>query len=137
VKEFGSGSIVVAIDIVRKDDGSCEVYAGGGRIPSGKDAVEWAVEAEKRGAGEILLTSKDADGVGQGYDLAITRQIADAVKIPVVASGGAGSLKDFSDAVFEGHADAMLAASLFHFRQLEIMQVKEYLHGMGIPVRLN
>jgi len=136
-KEFGSGSIVVAIDVVRKEDGAYEVYAGGGRIPSGKEAVEWAVEAEKRGAGEILLTSKDADGVGQGYDLVITRQIADAVKIPVVASGGAGCLKDFSDAVFEGHAGAMLAASLFHFRRLEVMQVKEYLHSMGIPVRLN
>ena len=133
--KFGSGRIVVAID-VKKADGHWEVYIGGGRTATGKDAVAWAVEAERRGAGEILLTSMDADGVREGYDLAITRQVADAVKIPVTASGGAGSLKDFSDAVTEGHADAMLAASLFHFRQLEIRQVKEYLHGLGIPVRL-
>jgi len=135
--QFGSGSVVAAIDVKKLNEGRWEVYIGGGRIPTGKDAVEWAREAEKLGAGEILLTSMDADGVGSGYDLAITRQIADAVKIPVVVSGGAGSLKDFSDAVIEGHADAMLAASLFHFRQLEIMQVKEYLHSLGIPVRLN
>jgi len=132
---FGSKTIVVAID-VKKEEDHWEVYSSGGRIPAGRDPVEWALEAEKRGAGEILLTSMDADGVKQGYDLAITRQIADAVKIPVTASGGAGSLKDFSDAVTEGHASAMLAASLFHFRELEIKQVKEYLHRMGIPVRL-
>ena len=131
---FGSQAVVVAIDVKKTAD-HWEVYLNGGRIPTGKDALEWALEAEKRGAGEILLTSMDADGVGQGYDLPITRQIADAVSIPVIASGGAGSLEDFRDAVIEGHADAMLAASLFHFRQLEIRQVKDYLQNLGIPVR--
>ena len=132
---FGSGRLVVAID-VKKEEGWWQVYIGGGRESTGRDAVEWAREAERRGAGEILLTSMDTDGVRQGYDLAVTRLVADAVGIPVTASGGAGSLKDFSDAVTEGHADAMLAASLFHFRELEVRQVKEYLHGLGIPVRL-
>ena len=132
---FSSARLVVAID-VKKEVDHWEVYIGGGRIATGKDAVEWAVEAERRGAGEILLTSMDTDGVRKGYDLAITRLVADAVKIPVIVSGGAGSLEDFRDAVIEGHADAMLAASLFHFRQLEIRQVKEYLHSLGIPVRL-
>ena len=134
--EFGGSRLVVAID-VRKEEDYWQVYTGGGRVATGKDAVAWALEAEKRGAGEILLTSMDADGVQQGYDLAVTRLVADAVKIPVIASGGAGSLKDFSDAVLEGHADGMLAASLFHFRQLEIRQVKEYLQGLGIPIRLS
>jgi cyclase len=133
---FGSACIVAAIDVKKGAGGCWEVYVNGGRAPTGKDAVEWAMEVEKRGAGEILLTSMDADGARQGYDLEITRLIADAVRIPVVASGGAGRLEDFSDAVTEGHADAMLAASLFHFRELEIMQVKEYLHGLGIPVRM-
>lgn len=134
---FGSQCIVVAIDVKKQAESNWQVYLNGGRISTGRDALEWALEAEKRGAGEILLTSMDADGVGQGYDLAITRQIADAVNIPVIASGGAGSLKDFSDAATEGHADAMLAATLFHFRQLEIRQVKEYLQGLGIPVRMD
>ena len=133
--EFGSERLVVAID-VKKEEGWWQVYIGGGREATGRDAVEWAREAEKRGAGELLLTSMDTDGVREGYDLAVTRLVADAVSIPVTASGGAGSLKDFSDAVTEGHADAMLAASLFHFRQLEIRQVKEYLRDLGIPVRL-
>lgn len=134
---FGSQCIVVAIDVKKQGEGNWQVYLNGGRLSTGRDALEWALEAEKRGAGEILLTSMDTDGVGQGYDLAITRQIADAVNIPVIASGGAGSLKDFRDAVTEGHADAMLAATLFHFRQLEIHQVKEYLQGLGIPVRMD
>ena len=136
VSQFGGACLVVAIDAKKINDDFWEVYVDGGRVPTGRDAVEWAVELEKKGAGEILLTSVDTDGVREGYDLAITRKIADAVSVPVIASGGAGCLKDFSDAVTEGHADAMLAASLFHFGQLEIRQVKEYLHGMGIPVRI-
>lgn len=134
---FGDQCIVVAIDVKKKDAEHWEVYINGGRVATGKDAVEWAKEAEKRGAGEILLTSMDADGVGQGYDLEITRRISDAIKIPVIASGGAGKLEDFSDAVIKGGADAMLAATLFHFRQLEIAQVKAHLQEMGIPVRLD
>ena len=134
-KRFGSKSIVVAID-VKRENGQYAVYISGGRIAAEKNPVEWAIEMERRGAGEILLTSMDNDGVEQGYDLTITRQVADAVGIPVIASGGAGKLEDFSDAVREGHADAMLAASLFHFRKLEVRQVKEYLQSMGIPVRL-
>jgi cyclase len=134
---FGSQCIVVAIDAKSRGGGAWEVYVNGGRIPTGKDALAWAIEAEKRGAGEILLTSMDTDGVGHGYDLAITRQISDALHIPVIASGGAGSLKDFSDAATIGGADAMLAATLFHFRQLEISAVKEHLRKQGIPVRLD
>jgi cyclase len=134
---FGSQCIVVAIDVKRRDEDHWEVFINGGRVPTGKDALEWAREAEKRGAGEILLTSMDRDGVGKGYDLEITRLISDAVKIPVIASGGAGTLKDFSDAALLGGADAMLAATLFHFRQLEIRDVKNHLHSLGIPVRLD
>jgi len=133
---FGSSKIVVAVDVKKVGSDHWEVYTGGGRLPSGMDAVAWAREVESRGAGEILLTSMDADGVGNGYDLAITRRIADAVKIPVIASGGAGSLKDFSDAAIDGRADAMLAATLFHFGHLTIRQVKEYLRGFGILVNL-
>lgn len=134
---FGSQCIVVAIDVKRTADQHWEVYINGGRVPTGKGALEWAIEVEKKGAGEILLTSMDSDGVGQGYDLEITRQISDALKIPVIASGGAGKLEDFSDAVIKGGADAMLAATLFHYRQLEIMDVKRHLQGLGIPVRLD
>lgn len=134
---FGSQCIVVAIDCKQCEPGRWEVYVNGGRVPTGKDALEWAIDAERRGAGEILLTSMDADGVGQGYDLAITRQISDAVKIPVIASGGAGKLEDFSDAVTKGGADAMLAATLFHYRQLEIAEVKKHLNSLGIPVRMD
>ena len=135
VERFGSACLVVAID-VKKTGERWEVYTAGGRTATGREPVEWALEAERRGAGEILLTSINTDGVREGYDLTITRQVADAVKIPVIASGGAGSLKDFSDAVTLGHADAMLAASVFHFRQLEIRQVKEYLRDQGIAVKL-
>ncbi len=134
---FGSQCIVVAIDCKQKEPGHWEVYVNGGRVPTGKDALEWAIEAERLGAGEILLTSMDADGVGQGYDLAITRQISDALRIPVIASGGAGKLEDFSDAVIQGGADAMLAATLFHFRKLEISEVKKHLASLGIPVRMD
>ena len=133
---FGRERVIVAIDVKKMNAWRWEVYMGGGRIPSGREAVEWALEVEQRGAGEILLTSMDSDGVREGYDIEITRKVADAVKIPVIASGGAGSLKDFSDAIIEGHADAVLAASLFHFRHHEIKHVKEHLRKMGVSVNL-
>lgn len=135
--KFGSQCVVVAIDAKKRADGSgWNVYKNGGRIDTGRDAVEWAMEAERRGAGEILLTSMDGDGTKSGYDLNVTRQIADAVSIPVIASGGAGELSHFYDAFSEGHADAALAASLFHYKELTIREVKEYLRDKGIPVRL-
>lgn len=135
--KFGSQCVVVAIDAKKRADGSgWNVYKNGGRIDTGRDAVEWAMEAERRGAGEILLTSMDGDGTKAGYDLNVTRQIADAVSIPVIASGGTGELSHFYDAFSEGHADAALAASLFHYKELTIREVKEYLRDKGIPVRL-
>ena len=134
--KFGSQCVVLAIDAKRCDDGEgWTVYKNGGRIDMGMDAVEWAVKAVELGAGEILLTSMDADGTKAGYDLLLTRTIADAVNVPVIASGGAGSLKDFRDAFTEGHAEAALAASLFHYRELTISGVKEYLRSEGVPVR--
>ena len=133
---FGSQCVVVAIDAKRRPDGGFDVYLNGGRINTGRDAVEWAIEAEKRGAGEILLTSMDADGTKDGYDIELTRAVSDAVNIPVIASGGAGRLEHFAEAITEGHADAVLAASLFHYRELEIMDVKRYLKSMNIPVRM-
>ncbi|WP_054743103.1 imidazole glycerol phosphate synthase subunit HisF [Cellulosilyticum ruminicola] len=136
-ERFGNQCIVVAIDAKRKLDGSgFEVYIHGGRIPTSIDAVEWAIEAEKRGAGEILLTSMDADGTKKGYDLALTRAVSEAVNIPVVASGGAGNKSHFLEAFEEGKADAALAASLFHFKELEIKDLKAYLRENHIPVRL-
>ncbi|MDQ4077026.1 MAG: imidazole glycerol phosphate synthase subunit HisF [Chloroflexota bacterium] len=136
-QRFGSQCIVVAIDAKRRvDGGSWEVYVAGGRVPTGRDAVEWAREAEGRGAGEILLTSMDGDGTTEGYDLALTRTIADAVTIPVIASGGAGHVEHFAQALTEGGADAALAATLFHYRQLTIRDVKSYLRELGIPIRL-
>ena len=135
--KFGSQCVVVAIDAKRRADGSgWNVYKNGGRVDMGIDAVEWAAKAEKLGAGEILLTSMDCDGTKAGYDLALTRTIADTVRIPVIASGGAGTLEHFYDALTEGGADAALAASLFHYKELEISQVKRYLRGRGVPVRL-
>ena len=135
--KFGSQCVVVAIDAKRNPErGSFSIYKHGGRLDTGIDAVEWAIKAEKLGAGEILLTSMDGDGTKAGYDLELTRQVADAVNIPVIASGGAGSLQDFKDALTIGKADAALAASLFHYKELEIRQVKEYLHSQGIAVRL-
>ena len=135
--KFGSQCVVVAIDARRREDGSgWNVYKNGGRIDTGLDALEWAVRAEKMGAGEILLTSMDCDGTKAGYDNVLTRMIADAVKIPVIASGGAGTKEHFYDALTEGGADAALAASLFHYKELEITELKEYLAGRGIPVRL-
>jgi cyclase len=134
--EFGSQCVVVAIDARRRPAGGWEVYINGGRLPTGLDAVQWSEEVARRGAGEILLTSMDADGTQAGYDVALTRAVADAVPVPVIASGGAGSLAHFHEALTAGRADAALAASLFHFRQLSIRQVKEYLHRQGVPVRL-
>lgn len=139
--EFGSQAIVVAIDARRSPRASplaspsWQVYVSGGRTPTGLDAVEWAMEAERCGAGEILLTSMDGDGTQEGYDITLTRAIAEAVNIPVIASGGAGTLAHFAQALTEGKADAALAASLFHYKQLSIRQVKAYLEEQGIPVR--
>ncbi len=141
-ERFGSQCVVVAIDAKRRaaNDSaaahpSWQVYTHGGRVPSGRDAVEWAREVEARGAGEILLTSMDRDGTRDGYDIELTRAIADAVTIPVIASGGAGRVEHFSDAVIQGHADAVLAASLFHLHKLTIAEVKDYMSARGIAVR--
>ena len=136
-EKFGSQCVVVAIDAKRREDGGWNIYKNGGRIDMGIDAVEWAMKAEKLGAGEILLTSMDCDSTKAGYDLELTRTIAENVSIPVIASGGAGTLEHFYDALSEkGKADAALAASLFHYKELEIREVKEYLRERGISVRL-
>ena len=136
-EKCGSQCVVVAIDAKRREDGGWNIYKNGGRIDMGIDAVEWAMKAEKLGAGEILLTSMDCDGTKAGYDLGLTRTIAENVSIPVIASGGAGTLEHFYDALSEkGKADAALAASLFHYKELEIREVKEYLRERGISVRL-
>ena len=135
--KFGSQCVVVAIDAKKREDGSgWNIYKNGGRIDVGIDAVEWAAKVEKLGAGEILLTSMDCDGTKAGYDLELTRAIAEEVSIPVIASGGAGNLEHFYDALTEGKADAALAASLFHYKELEIKEVKEYLREKGVSVRL-
>lgn len=135
--KFGSQCVVVAIDAKRREDGSgWNIYKNGGRIDVGIDAVEWAEKVERLGAGEILLTSMDCDGTKAGYDLDLTRAIAENVSIPVIASGGAGTLEHFKEALTEGKAHAALAASLFHYKELEIRQVKEYLREEGVPVRL-
>lgn len=134
--KFGSQCVVVAIDAKRRADGNgWTIYKNGGRVDMGIDAVEWAIEAEKRGAGEILLTSMDCDGQKSGYDLELTRTISENVGIPVIASGGAGEKKHFLDALDYGKADAALAASLFHFKELEIPDLKNYLADNGISVR--
>ena len=134
--KFGSQCVVVAIDARRREDGSgWNIYKNGGRIDVGIDAVEWAMKVEKLGAGEILLTSMDCDGTKAGYDLELTRQIAENVSIPVIASGGAGTKEHFYEALTEGKADAALAASLFHYKELEIMDLKNYLAGRGVSVR--
>lgn len=135
--KFGSQCVVVAIDAKKREDGSgWNVYKNGGRVDMGIDAVEWAMKAAKLGAGEILLTSMDGDGTKDGYDISLTRTISENVSIPVIASGGAGKLEDFKEALTDGKADAALAASLFHFKELEIKQVKQYLREEGISVRL-
>lgn len=134
--KFGSQCVVVAIDAKKRADGSgWNVYKNGGRIDVGLDAIAWAKRAEALGAGEILLTSMDCDGTKAGYDIALTRQIAEAISIPVIASGGAGTKEHFFDALTEGKADAALAASLFHYKELEIQEVKDYLADRGVPVR--
>ena len=136
-EKFGSQCVVVAIDAKKRADGSgWNVYKHGGRIDVGLDVVEWAKKAESLGAGEILLTSMDGDGTKAGYDIALTKAISEAVSIPVIASGGAGTMEHFYEALTEGGAEAALAASLFHFKELEIKEVKEYLAGRGVPVRL-
>ncbi|MDD3140345.1 MAG: imidazole glycerol phosphate synthase subunit HisF [Lachnospiraceae bacterium] len=135
--KFGSQCVVVAIDAKKRADGSgWNIYKNGGRIDMGMDAVEWAMKADKLGAGEILLTSMDCDGTKAGYDIALTRIISENVSIPVIASGGAGKLKHFEEALTVGKADAALAASLFHFKELEIREVKEYLRSRKVSVRL-
>ena len=134
--KFGSQCVVVAIDARKRADGSgWNVYKNGGRIDVGLDAVAWTKKAEALGAGEILLTSMDCDGTKSGYDIALTRSIAEAVSIPVIASGGAGTKEHFYDALTEGKADAALAASLFHYKELEIMDLKAYLAEKGVSVR--
>ncbi len=136
-EKFGSQCVVVAIDAKKRADQSgWNVYKNGGRIDVGLDAIAWAMEAERLGAGEILLTSMDCDGTKAGYDIALTREIASHVSIPVIASGGAGNMEHFYEALTEGKADAALAASLFHYKELEIKEVKEYLREKGVPVRL-
>ncbi|RKJ42052.1 imidazole glycerol phosphate synthase subunit HisF [Acutalibacter sp. 1XD8-33] len=134
-EKFGSQCVVVAMDAKRRPEGGWTLYLNGGRVDTGKDAVEWAREVQALGAGEILLTSMDRDGVQTGYDLELTRAVSEAVSIPVIASGGAGELGHFYDAFTAGKADAVLAASLFHFGQMSIPQLKTYLAGRGVPVR--
>lgn len=133
--KFGSQCVVCAIDAKRREQGSWEVYLNGGRLPTGIDAVTWAQEAVSRGAGEILLTSMDCDGKKTGYDLELTRAVSERVGVPVIASGGAGALEHFYDALTVGKADAVLAASLFHFNEIPIETLKAYLSEKGIPVR--
>ena len=135
-QRFGTQCVVVAIDAKKRPDGGFDVYLNGGRVNTGKDAVLWAKEAQERGAGEILLTSMDCDGVKNGYDIELTRAVSSSVKIPVIASGGAGKMEHFYDALTEGGADAALAASLFHFREMEIVDLKKYLKNRNVPVRL-
>lgn len=135
--KFGSQCIVVAIDARKREDGSgWNVYKAGGRIDTGLDAIEWAKKACELGAGEILLTSMDGDGTKEGYDIELTRKVADAVSIPVIASGGAGNMEHFYEALTKGGADAALAASLFHYKEMEISEVKEYLAEKGVSVRI-
>jgi len=136
-KQFGSQCIVLAVDARRTSQGKWEVYTHGGRRPTGKDALEWIRQAVELGAGEILFTSMDADGTKNGYDIELTRAVARAVSVPVIASGGAGALEHFYDVLKAGEADAVLAASVFHYKQFTIRQVKEYLRGRNIEVRLS
>ena len=134
--KFGSQCVVVAIDAKRRPDGGWNIYKNGGRVDCGIDAVEWAIKAESLGAGEILLTSMDCDGTKAGYDIELTKAISSSVSIPVIASGGAGTMEHFYDALTEGGAEAALAASLFHYKEMEIADLKSYLRNKGISVRL-
>ncbi len=133
--KFGSQCVVLAVDAKRNARGGWSVFLNGGRVETDLDAIEWICEAEKLGAGEVLLTSMDRDGTKAGYDVELTRRAAEAVNIPVIASGGAGKMQDFADVLTEGKADAALAASLFHFGEIEMKDLKEYLAARGIPVR--
>lgn len=133
--KFGSQCVVVAIDAKRRPDGGWDVYKHGGRLNTGLDAVEWATRVEALGAGEILLTSMDCDGTKAGYNLALTAAVSERVGVPVIASGGAGTMRHFADALTIGHADAVLAASLFHYHEIDIPALKDYLRAQGIPVR--
>jgi len=136
-EKFGSQCVVCAIDAKARPDGSgWDVYLNGGRVNTGRDVLEWAAEAERRGAGEILLTSMDADGTKDGYDIALTKAVADIVNIPVIASGGAGKMEHFRDVIQKAGADAVLVASLFHYGEMTVREVKEYLKRENIPVRL-
>lgn len=135
-EKFGSQCVVVAIDAKRNADGSFHIFKNGGRVDMQMDAVEWAMKAEKLGAGEILLTSMDCDGTKAGYDIELTKTVAENVSIPVIASGGAGSVEHFYDALVEGKAEAVLAASLFHYKELEINDLKKYLRNRGVSVRM-
>jgi len=134
-KRFGSQCVVTAIDVKKNKEGNYNVFLNGGRVDTGLDALEWAKEVVDRGAGEILLTSMDADGTKAGFELNITRQISEAVNVPVIASGGAGTMEHIKDA-FDAGADAALAASIFHYKEIDIMDLKHYLHKQNIPVRL-
>ena len=134
-ERFGSQCVVVAIDARRREGGGWDVYKHGGRLNTGLDALEWAVRAEKLGAGEILLTSMDCDGTKAGYDLELTAAVSERVGIPVIASGGAGSMEHFAEALLQGKADAVLAASLFHYHEVDIGALKTYLAARGIPIR--
>jgi cyclase len=133
---FGAQCVVLAIDASREEHGSYDVYVNGGRTPVGRDAVEWAREGVERGAGEILLTSMDRDGTEDGYELTLTRAVSDAVDVPVIASGGAGTLEHLVDAVEQGGADAVLCASIFHYGHYSVREAKERMRAAGIPVRL-
>ena len=135
-ERFGSQCIVLAIDAKARPGGGWEVYLNGGRVPTGIDAVEWAVDGVRRGAGEILLTSMDTDGEGNGFAMELTRTVADAVPVPLIASGGAGKREHFRDVLTEGHADAALAATLFHFGILPVPELKAWLAEQGVPVRM-
>jgi cyclase len=135
--KYGSQCIVVAIDAKRSETGRWEVFTHGGRRATGLDAVDWARKMQSLGAGEILLTSMDKDGTRSGFDLPLTRAVSDAVSIPVIASGGVGSLQDLADGITEGHADAVLAASIFHYQQHSIQEAKQFMARLGIPMRLS
>jgi len=135
-QKHGSQCIVVAIDAKQVAPGKWEVFTHGGRNATGLDAVEWAKKMESLGAGELLLTSMDRDGTKSGFDLGLTRAVSDAVSVPVIASGGVGGLQDLADGIKEGRADAVLAASIFHYGQHTVQEAKRFMHGQGIPMRL-